>query len=386
MADHLMPAMATGRAAGAFDRFAHWRDRLLSSQRFQRWAAGFPLTRPIAQRRARALFDLCAGFVYSQILVACVTLRLFDILAEAPLTAAQLSRRVSLPPDSMMRLLNAAVSLRLIDRRRGNRFGLGPLGAALAGNPGITAMIDHHHLLYDDLRDPVGLLRDRRKDSALGGYWPYAATARSAALDQAGTAAYTTLMSESQSLIAADVLESYLFGRHRCLLDVGGGDGTFLAAAAAKAPHLQLMLFDLPAVADRARARFAATGLAGRASAVGGSFLTDELPRGADLVSLVRVVHDHDDASVIVLLSAIHRALPDGGVLLIAEPMSGTPGAEAVADAYFGFYLLAMGSGRARTVADHESLLRHAGFDDIKTIATRRPMLTRLISAQKRRK
>ena len=36
--------------------------------RFQRWAANSPLTRWIARRRARALFDLCAGFVYSQIL------------------------------------------------------------------------------------------------------------------------------------------------------------------------------------------------------------------------------------------------------------------------------------------------------------------------------
>ena len=29
--------------------------------------------------------------------------------------------------------------------------------------------------------------------------------------------------------------------------------------------------------------------------------------------------------------------------------MAGTPGAEPIGDAYFGFYLLAMGSGRPRT-------------------------------------
>ncbi len=55
------------------------------------WAAAFPLTRPIARRRTRALFDLCAGFVYSQILLACVQLQLFDILAERPATAAALA-------------------------------------------------------------------------------------------------------------------------------------------------------------------------------------------------------------------------------------------------------------------------------------------------------
>ena len=56
------------------DRWFGVRDFLLSSRRFQRFAAAFPLTRPIARRRAAALFDLCAGFVYSQVLVACVRL------------------------------------------------------------------------------------------------------------------------------------------------------------------------------------------------------------------------------------------------------------------------------------------------------------------------
>ena len=67
---------------------AERRDRLLASRRFQRWAAAFPLTRPIARRRARALFDLCAGFVYSQVLFACVRLKLFDALAAGPLAVA----------------------------------------------------------------------------------------------------------------------------------------------------------------------------------------------------------------------------------------------------------------------------------------------------------
>ena len=90
-------------------------------------------------------------------------------------------------------------------------------------------------------------------------------------------------------------------------------------------------------------------GLSGRVEAVGGSFLDGDLPAGADVVSLVRVLHDHDDESALRLLARIHAASPPGATLLIAEPMAGTPGAEPVGDAYFGFYLLAMGSGRPRT-------------------------------------
>ncbi len=52
------------------DRWLAWRDSLIGSRTFRRWAAAFPLTRPIAQRRARGLFDLVAGFVYTQVLFA----------------------------------------------------------------------------------------------------------------------------------------------------------------------------------------------------------------------------------------------------------------------------------------------------------------------------
>ena len=89
------------------DRVLAIRDRWLSSPRFQRWAAAFPLTRPTARRRARALFDVCAGFVYSQILFACVRLKLFDLLAEEPQSAAGIAARLSLPLDSTQRLLDA---------------------------------------------------------------------------------------------------------------------------------------------------------------------------------------------------------------------------------------------------------------------------------------
>src|ERR1700744_4091126 len=116
-------------AARGFDRLIAARDRLLSDLRFQRWAARFPLTRHIARRRARALFDLCAGFVYSQVLLACVRLRLCEIVFESPRRCSELADRLGLPTEGMQRLLDAAVSLRLLASRSDDRYGIGPLGA-----------------------------------------------------------------------------------------------------------------------------------------------------------------------------------------------------------------------------------------------------------------
>lgn len=357
------------------------RDRLLASERFRHWASSFPLTRPLARRRTRALFDLCAGFVYSQILAACVQVRLFDILADGPQTAVALSGRIGLPLAGTERLLAAAVALRLVARRSGGRFGLGPLGGAMVGYAAISEMVKHHAMLYADLRDPLALLRGKRGGRALSGYWPYAETDRPDTLRGEQVAAYTSLMSASQPLVADEILDAYRLDKHRCLLDLGGGDGTFLSRVAIRAPHLKLMLFDLPPVAERARRRFAAAGLGDRATAYGGDFHDSVLPQGADVVSLVRVIHDHDDTAAQAILNRAFKALPVGGTLLLAEPMADTPGAEPIGDAYFGFYLLAMGSGRPRSAAALTKMLQQAGFERVTPKATRTPLLTSLLVA-----
>ena len=141
-------AMARPPALSWADRLVGWRDRVLASPRFQAWAAAMPLTRPIARKRARALFDLCAGFVYSQVLVACVRLDLFELLKAGPLDPADLAHRLDLAPDRLAVLVDAAISLGLLERRRQGRIGLGQLGATMVGNEGVADMVRHHALLY----------------------------------------------------------------------------------------------------------------------------------------------------------------------------------------------------------------------------------------------
>jgi demethylspheroidene O-methyltransferase len=165
-------------------------------------------------------------------------------------------------------------------------------------------------------------------------------------------------------------------------MDVGGGHGVFLAAAGARAPRLKLTLFDLPAVAAGARERLAREGLADRAEVLSGDFLSEALPEGADLITLVRILHDHDDAGVTRLLRAAREALPPGGALLVAEPMSAAPRPDRVGDVYFAFYLLAMGRGRARTPAEIAAMLRDAGFGSVRSLRTRTPFLLRALLAR----
>jgi len=364
-----------------------WRNRLLADAAFQRRMRRNPFTRFMARRRARAMFDLCAGFVYSQVLAACVELDLFERLADGPLGVDEIARACGLGPEAAETLLRSATSLKLLENRGKGHYGLGIHGAALRANPGVRKMIEHHAFLYRDLSDPVALLRQESSATNLSMFWDYEGARRVQCADTdddaiADAGRYTALMSASQSMVAEQIVDSYPMRSHQSLLDVGGGDGTFLRTVARSAPDLALTLFDLPPVARRAEARFDDAGLPNEVRCVGGSMFEDELPRGADALSLVRVVHDHDDAEALDLLARCRRALPDGGTLLLAEPMARARVGDPATDAYFGLYLQAMGRGRPRTALELGELLGRAGFERVREVRTHLPMLTGLVVAR----
>jgi demethylspheroidene O-methyltransferase len=352
------------------ERWVQGRNRWLSDPAFQRFSWKVPIFRSIALRRSKAIFDLVAGFTYSQLLHAGVRLGVFDLLKERPHSPGEIAAAADLPESSAKQLLKGLAALGLAESLGDGRFALGQHGAAMVANPGIIAMIEHHDLLYADLADPVAMLR-HRGGGRLSGYWPYAE-------DQAGDVApYSRLMAASQPMVAQTILDTVDLRDVRVLLDVGGGEGAFLEAAGARHPHLALMLFDIPDVAERAAAR-----LGSRVRACGGRFPDDPLPTGADAVSLVRILHDHDDEKVMALLRRVAECLPSGGRVIIAEPMAGTDGAEAMGDAYFGLYLMAMGSGRPRTPREIMAMLRAAGFDQVQELRTDNPYSAQIVSGR----
>ncbi|UVO54133.1 methyltransferase [Sphingomonas sp. SUN039] len=359
--------MATSLRSDIKVRWVGWRNAILASDKFRRWAAKFPLTRPVARVRARETFSLVAGFVYSQVLAACVEGGVLGLLAKGPTTADQVAADCELSPAAALRLLRAAASLRLAEDVGAGRYMLGRVGAAIHADPGIVAMIRHHSLLYADLADPLALLRREGGGGALSGFWPYAEG------QGGGVSDYSALMAASQPMVAAQATDAYDFARHRRMLDVGGGQGAFVAAVGSVAPRLHRAVFDLPDVV----ARIADPAVEKH----GGSFLTDSLPRGYDLITLVRILHDHDDDSMLRILRAAKSALDSGGRLLIVEPMAGLRGDEAMGDAYFGMYLLAMGSGRARTPQELRVALQNCGFSRTRMVATSLPLIAQIIAA-----
>lgn len=361
------------------------RNRILSSKRFQRWASKMPLIGIIARQRAAQQFDLIAGFIYSQIIVAVIEADLLEYLADDLRSLEDIAGHCDLSHAATDRLLRAAKALQIVEEPVKNAWTLGMAGAPLSSNHGAIAMIRHHHLLYRDLADPLALLRDNRQaETHLSAFWTYAAKDKQEDNGKPRSAAdYSELMAATQPMVCEQIIGSYDFTRHSRMLDIGGGSGAFAAAVSAVAPDLALGIFDLPDVMPSTQQRLAAMGLAQHVTTHPGSFKTDALPQGYDLITLIRILHDHDDVVVAPLLAKIHSALPSGGRLLIVEPMAQTRGAESMGDGYFGFYLWAMRSGRPRSAAENRQMLINAGFSSISEIKTAQPLITKAMVANK---
>lgn len=365
-----------------------WRNRFydavtarIARAQFRTRAGGNPLLRPVGRASAAALFDLCAGFVYTQTLLACLRLDVLRMVYERPRTPGEVARLAGLSTQAADILLRAAAALELLRARGDGTYGLGLKGAALIDNPGVCAMIEHNALLYRDIADPVEFLRRAPADGELARFWGYAAEGEDAQLQPDQTAAYSRLMTVSQEMIAEEVLAAVSFAQCRRLLDVGGGHGAFAMAVARAWPGMAIAVFDLPGVVRGAVTASRAAGI-DRLTCHEGDFVRDPLPLGADVISLVRVLHDHDDQVVLRLLEEAARVLPRNGMLVIAEPMRGN-GAEArMADAYFGFYLRGMGRGRIRSAEEIAAVVARAGFVEVQRRSTKVPLVASVLTAR----
>ena len=354
--------------------------RLLARRDVQRRAERLPIAGWLARRDGAAIFDLVQGFVASQVLAALIELEVLQALLAGPASAGDLAADTGLPAERMAELLRAAAALSLVRRRRDGRAALARRGAAILGVPGLAEMIRHNRLFYDDMADPVARLRGEGETN-LARLWPYVID--DAGGDPAAAARYSRLMAQSQALVAEETLAKAPLRGVRRLMDVGGGTGVFLEHALAAYPGLTAMLLDLPEVTAQAEARLSEAGLSARVTPRPGSFRDGELPDGADAISLIRVLYDHDDDSVAALLARAHAALPPGGRLIISEPMAGGRRRSRAGDLYFSFYTMAMGPGRVRSPARIAALCRRAGFVRVRAPRAPRPFVTQVVTCRR---
>lgn len=341
-----------------------------------------PILRALISYEGNKIHEIMSGFVYSQILHLLITLNIFLFLKKEGRSLDEVSEYLQVTNERSLLLLRGGCALNLICHKR-NKYWLTRMGAQIVGIPGLMDMIQHNQILYRDLIDPVKLFL-RGNETELSHFWPY--VRKEASKKQISTkvsAEYSRLMQTSQRLVAEQTLQAYSFRAAKRILDIGGGTGAFLRAVKNKYPQIEATVFDLPNVIKVAKSnQYKIDGL-GNLTLKPGDFLEDDLPRNQDVICLVRVLYDHQDSTIEILLKRIYKALPKQGVLLITEPMSGGTKAMRSSDCYFSFYTLAMTTGKVRSFEEHKAILQKSGFSNITKHVVSAPFITQVITAKK---
>jgi hypothetical protein len=164
------------------------------------------------------------------------------------------------------------------------------------------------------------------------------------------------------------MLQAYDFTGIGRLADIGGGNGSVITAILRRYPALQGILFDLPGVAERAKANLAAADLQSRCRVVAGSFF-ESVPQGADAYLMRHIIHDRDDEQAVKILQNCRRAISQGGKLLVVEGVV-PPGNEPSVSKFFDLAMLVSPGGMERTAVEYRQLFEAAGFRLVRIVPT----------------
>ena len=139
---------------------------------------------------------------------------------------------------------------------------------------------------------------------------------------------------------------TYDFGRHRRILDLGGGTGSWLRAILRQYSNLEGTLFELPPTATVARQHLASDPATRQVKVVEGDLFKDRIPAGHDVVLIANVMHLLSAERNLVLLRLTRQCVPDGGRLLLADVWTdATHTQPAFAALMAGEFLVGTGEG-----------------------------------------
>jgi SAM-dependent methyltransferase len=312
---------------------------------------------------AAAVLRMIWGIHISRAVYVVAELGIADLLADGPMTAAQLAQATQAHEPSLYRVLRLLASLGVLTEHDGHSFSLTILGQRLRS--GVPASMRSWAMLVESLGgvrafEPIIETVKTGKSGVdiAHGMSIFEFLPRHPQLAPGFQAA----MSERTAAFAPSVATGYDFSPMRTVADIGGGKGTLLAAILRGHGHLRGVLFDLPPVVADAADVFRAAGVADRCQIMPGDFFRG-VPEGADGYILANVLHDWDDADSVRILGHCRRAMAKDGRVLIVERLIPDDPAEAVPVLLSDLNMLVFTGGQERTNAEYGQLLTQAGLN-----------------------
>jgi hypothetical protein len=240
------------------------------------------------------------------------------LLKDGRATSAELARLTGTRQGSLYRLLRAVASAGILVESPTDRFALTPLGqtlrsdlpesmraiARMAGRFRAEPWIEIVHSVR------TGQTAFQKVHGA--SLYEYLSSYRE---EGAVFAAAMTCLSK---LDASAVAAAYDFSGIKTAVDVGGGQGTFLAEIIRSKPSIRGIVFDRPAVVEQAKGYLAHGGLSDRITLMPGDFF-ENVPEGCDLYIVKNVLMDWEDSYVVRILINCRRASKGLGKAIATE-------------------------------------------------------------------
>jgi hypothetical protein len=170
------------------------------------------------------------------------------------------------------------------------------------------------------------------------------------------------------------IIDAFRTSQHRLFdgtqrwLDVGGGDGTVMAALLRERATLTGDVFNLAPVQSLVAERARAAEVGDRMGFVAGDFLAGGFPSGYDVISFVRVLHDWPEDIARELLTKARAALGPGGRVIICEEFRDSD--RLAVQFFWTYFLIGVDAcvSRLRELAWYVEVLGGLGFRGIEVI------------------
>ena len=325
----------------------------------------------------RELLRLAFGGQAAQVLYVAARLGLADLLAAGPRSSHEIASAVSVDELAIRRVLRGMVSLGLCSEVELHRFALSAVGGYLRSDqPGSL----HARILFNtEVLWPIwGELLDTVRTGNSGAVRAFNMPLYDylQARPDIGEL-FDRTMADAARYRVEPALASYDFSRFQRVVDIGGGTGALMLAILQKWPRLQGVVFDLPSVAERARANVRDGGLAARCAVQEGNAI-ESVPKGADCYVMSNFLVSMSDAMSTTILRNCLRAMAAQGVIIIIEWVM--PTGEVGVDRFNLWDTTAMdlnmlaidgcGGWRVRTAAEFRSLFEASGLTLSRIIPT----------------
>jgi precorrin-6B methylase 2 len=321
---------------------------------------------------ASRMLELLNAHLTVQALHVAAALGVPDRLADGPATADTLAAEVGAHAPSLHRLMRMLVGSGVFHEDPDGRFVLTPLGATLrsegAGSVRDWALYVGAPAIWQALQRLGDTVRTGEPSFVLAHGMPvYEYMAEHPALG----GVFDRWMTQQSDAHNAAIVSAYDFSPFHTVADIGGGQGSTLAAILRGNPTQRGILFDVPKVVAHT-APLAAAGVADRCDVVGGDMM-EALPAGADAYVIKRVLMIFGDEQAIRVLRHCADVLPTSGRVLVIDMVMPSLNEPSQARVFDLLMMVNNPGGGIRTEAEFRALFAAAGLRLTNVIATTSP-------------